>query len=177
MDTVRELSLLAALVTTGLMAGVYLAFSIAVLPGLARGDEATFVVAMRGMNAAILNPVFAVVFGGPLVLDVLALATRLPAGHREGSVEVAAALGLYVVTLVVTAVVNVPLNDRLDRIEDLAEAREVVRGRDGCAGTAFAPPLPGLVRLAGVRARLTGVLPEESCRFTRGTSLGKWWFH
>src|SRR6476469_5804254 len=112
MDTVRALSLVAALLTTGLMAGVYLAFSIAVLPGLARHDDRTFVLAMRGMNAAILNPVFAVLSGGPLGLGLGAVATRLPSGHRDDLGWVALALGLYVVTLVITGAVNVPLNDR-----------------------------------------------------------------
>ena len=55
METVRQLSLVADLVTTGLMAGVYLAFSIAVMPGLARSEDRTYVEAMRGMNVAILN--------------------------------------------------------------------------------------------------------------------------
>ena len=74
MDTVSTISLYAALVTTGLMAGVYLAFSIAVLPGIARTDDNTFVASMRGMNTAILNPVFGLVFGGPLVFGVAAIA-------------------------------------------------------------------------------------------------------
>ena len=32
------------------------------------------------MNAAILNPVFGLVFGGPLVFGIVAVATRLPDG-------------------------------------------------------------------------------------------------
>ena len=90
MDTVSTISLYAALVTTGLMAGVYLAFSIAVLPGIARADDSTFVSAMRGMNAAILNPVFGLVFGGPLVFGVVAVATRLPDGDGISSIGAAA---------------------------------------------------------------------------------------
>jgi len=57
METVSTISLYAALGTTGLMAGTYLAFSIAVLLGIARTHDNTFVTSMRGMNAAILNPV------------------------------------------------------------------------------------------------------------------------
>ena len=121
METVSTISLYAALLTTGLMAGVYLAFSIAVLPGIARGDDNTFVVAMRGMNAAILNPVFGLVFGGPLVFGAAAIATRLPDG--EGISSTAAALSLYVATLVITGVVNVPLNNRLDSTEPPEAAR------------------------------------------------------
>ena len=103
------------------MAGVYLAFSIAVLPGIARLDDNTFVTSMRGMNAAILNPVFGLVFGGPLVFGVVAIATQLPDG--EGISSTAAALSLYVATLVITGVVNVPLNNRLDSTEPPEDAR------------------------------------------------------
>jgi uncharacterized membrane protein len=129
MEAARDVSLVAALVTTGLMAGVYLAFSISVLPGLGRSDDRTFVLAMRGMNEAILNPVFGVVFGGPLVLGVVAVATRLPSGHRDGLGWAALAIGLYVVTLVITGVVNVPLNNRLDTTEPVEEARTVFERR------------------------------------------------
>ena len=121
METVSTISLYAALITTGLMAGIYLAFSIAVLPGIARTDDNTFVTSMRGMNAAILSPVFGLVFGGPLVFGVVAIATQLPDGEAISST--AAALSLYVATLVITGVVNVPLNNRLDSTEPPEDAR------------------------------------------------------
>ena len=121
MDAVTTISLYAALLTTGLMAGVYLAFSIAVLPGIARGDDETFVSAMRGMNAAILNPVFGLVFGGPLVFGIVAVATRLPDGDDISSIG--AALGLYLSTLLITGGINVPLNNRLDSTEPPQAAR------------------------------------------------------
>jgi len=120
METVHDIGLVATAVTTGLMAGVYLAFSIAVMPGLARNDDRTYVHAMRGMNGAILNGWFAIVFGGPLLLGVVTTVTSLDEDHL---VWVALALGSYVATLVITAVVNVPLNDRLDSTEPVEEAR------------------------------------------------------
>lgn len=126
MGTVADISLVLALLTTGLMAGVYLAFSISVLPGLARGDDLTFVTSMRGMNSAILNPVFGLVFAGPLLLGAVAVAVRLPDGDGIG--WSAGALTLYVLTLVITAVVNVPLNNRLDTTEPPGEARAVFEG-------------------------------------------------
>ncbi|MCW2762647.1 MAG: hypothetical protein JWR85_2848 [Marmoricola sp.] len=123
MGTVADVSLFAALLTTGLMAGLYLTFSIAVLPGIGRTDDATFVSAMRAMNSAILNPVFRIVFGGPLVLDLVAVATRLP--DESGIGWTVAALILYVVTLVITFVVNVPLNNSLDATEPVEAARSL----------------------------------------------------
>ena len=127
MDTVRTISLFAALLTTGLMAGVYLTFSIAVLPGIARNDDNTFVAAMRAMNSAILNPVFGLVFGGPLVFGIAAVVTRLP--DEEGIGWTATALVVYVVTLVITGVVNVPLNNRLDSTEPPEAARDLFEQR------------------------------------------------
>jgi uncharacterized membrane protein len=127
METIADISLVLALLTTGLMSGLYLAFSIAVLPGIARTDDATFVAAMRGMNAAILNPVFGIVFAGPVLLDLGAAATRFP--DDEGIGWTAVALALYVATLVITAVVNVPLNNRLDTTEPPEKARALFERR------------------------------------------------
>lgn len=127
METVRDLSLVAALVTTGLMAGVYAAFSIAVMPGLARTDDRTYVHAMRGTNLAILNGWFLLLFGGPLLLGSVAVLSRL--GDHEDLGWVLVALVLYVVTLVVTGVVNAPLNNRLDTTEPVEEARSLFESR------------------------------------------------
>ena len=44
----------------GLVAGLFAGFAYAVMPGLRRADDATVVQAMREVNRAILNPVFAV---------------------------------------------------------------------------------------------------------------------
>ena len=64
MNTLRLTVLLAATVTTGWMVGLYWSFSIAVMPGLARADDRTFVTGMQGINRAILNGWFALGFGG-----------------------------------------------------------------------------------------------------------------
>ena len=59
-------SLLLAVLTVGLMAGVYAAFAFAVMPGLARTADRTFVEAMQRINVAILNGWFLVCFLGGL---------------------------------------------------------------------------------------------------------------
>jgi len=103
-------ALLAGTVTTGLMAGLFAAFSYAVMPGLGRTDDATFVQAMQRINVAILNGWFGLCFGGALAFT--ALAAVLLRG-RPGFGWVLAGLLLYVAVLAVTFVVNVPLNNRL----------------------------------------------------------------
>ncbi|MET0931175.1 MAG: anthrone oxygenase family protein [Aeromicrobium sp.] len=104
-------SLLVAVTLTGLSAGLFATFSYAVMPGLRRTDDASFVQTMRAMNVAILNPVFVLVFVGAGVAAVVALASGWRSDARPWLV---AGLALYVVgAYVVTAAVNVPLNDAL----------------------------------------------------------------
>lgn len=130
MGTVRSLVLLAATVTTGLVAGLFYAYSVSVMPGLARVDDRAFVDTMQRINVAILNGWFALAFGGALVFAVAAVALHLTRPGRGVLPWVVAGLVLYVVTLVVTVALNVPLNDALaaagdpDRIADLAAVRE-----------------------------------------------------
>src|SRR4051794_9859576 len=112
-------TLLAGTVTTGLMAGLFTAFSYAVMPGLARTDDAAFVQSMQRINVAILNPVFGLCFGGALVLT--AVAALLHRG-RPGLAWIVAGLVLYVAVLAVTFAVNVPLNDRLAAASGAAAA-------------------------------------------------------
>src|SRR5918993_293274 len=104
-------TLVAGTVTAGLMAGLFAAFSYAVMPGLARTDDATFVAAMQRINGAILNPVFGLCFGGALAFTALALLLRR---GEAGAGGILAGLLLYAAVLVVTFAVNVPLNNRLD---------------------------------------------------------------
>jgi uncharacterized membrane protein len=100
-----------AVLTTGLMAGLFAAFAYAVMPGLARGSDRSYVEAMQGINVAILNGWFGICFGGALVFAVLAAV--LHRGSRALPWIVAGAV-LYLLVLVVTMAANVPLNDRLE---------------------------------------------------------------
>lgn len=124
--------LLVAVVLSGLNAGLYVAFSIAVMPGLRRTSDDSFAAAMRGINVAIINPVFLVVFLGPLLTSGAALVWAA-LGDGPPRVVVAAAVGvvLHVLTIVATAAVNVPLNDALEdgADDDAAAARQAFERR------------------------------------------------
>jgi uncharacterized membrane protein len=104
-----------SVVLTGLFAGLFFAFSIAVMPGLRRAGDRSMIDAMQGINVAILNPFFAVVFiGAPVVLLGQTL-LHWAAGHTSSAWWAGAALALLVLALVVTFAVNVPRNNALDR--------------------------------------------------------------
>lgn len=104
--------LVAATVLTGLSAGLFATFSYAVMPGLRRTNDATFVQAMRAINVAIINPVFALIFVGAAAATVAALVSGWSDGTRPWLIV---GLVLYVLgAFVVTGAVNVPRNDALE---------------------------------------------------------------
>jgi uncharacterized membrane protein len=127
MQLLRVAVLVGATVSMGLMAGLFYAFAVAVMPGLGRAGDRTFVEAMQRINVAILNGWFAAAFVGAALLT--AVAGLLHLGRPELP-WIVAAFAVYGVALVVTFTTNIPLNNALDaagepgRIPDLAAVRE-----------------------------------------------------
>lgn len=116
MNGLRVASLLAATMTTGLMAGVYGIYSNAFMPGLAKADDKTFVGAFQAVDRAILNPVFLLLgFLGAAVFTVLAGLLSL---KEKALPWIAVAFVLYLITMIVTMAVNVPMNDALKAAGD-----------------------------------------------------------
>jgi uncharacterized membrane protein len=121
--------LAAAILTTGLMAGVFGLYSHTIMPGLRHTDDRTFIGAFQSMDRAIINPWFMTAFFGALVLTGLAAALHLSGDKRSALPWIGAAFVLYLIAVVITLAVNVPLNDALKaagdpaRIGDLAAAR------------------------------------------------------
>lgn len=98
--------LLGARISAALLAGIYVAFAVAVMPALRGLDDTAFTDAMNRINVSIVNPAFLLIFfAAPALAAVIALLVRSPVGW------VAAALGAA--TLLITIAINVPLNDLL----------------------------------------------------------------
>ena len=81
-DVLREVVLIAATLTMGLMAGVFGIYGNAIMPGLRRTDDRTFVAAFQSIDRAIINPVFMVTFFGALALTALAALLHLTGDQR-----------------------------------------------------------------------------------------------
>lgn len=127
-DAVRAVTLLGATITMGLGAGVFALYAHTIMPGLHTTDDRTFVGGFQAIDRAIINPWFmASAFVGPALLAIAATLANL---GRPALPWVATALALYVITVVITIAINVPLNDGLkaagdpDRIGDLAHVRD-----------------------------------------------------
>jgi uncharacterized membrane protein len=101
-----ELVLVSARVANGLLAGVYVAFLVAVMPALHGQPDDVYVRVMNRVNVVIVNSAFLAVFLGAPLLCALNLWS-----YRSG--VMVAALGCALIALVVTAVGNIPLNNAL----------------------------------------------------------------
>ncbi|MGH8501894.1 MAG: DUF1772 domain-containing protein [Gammaproteobacteria bacterium] len=107
------LTLFAAL-GSGLIAGVFFAFSAFIMKALARLSPGEGIAAMQSINLVILNSWFMVAFFGTAAACVLALIFSLLRWQEPGAVYLFIGSVLYLVgTVLVTMVFNVPRNESL----------------------------------------------------------------
>ena len=97
----------------GLMAGVFGLYTHTIMPGLRHTDDWTFVGAFQSMDRAIINPWFMAAFFGALILTGLAAVLHLSGDKRSVLSWIGTAFVLYLIAVVITLAVNVPLNDAL----------------------------------------------------------------
>ncbi|MCE7993008.1 MAG: DUF1772 domain-containing protein [Roseivirga sp.] len=109
---------LLALLSTGLSAGLFYAWSVSVIPGTKRMADQSYLEAMQQINRAILNPGFFAIFFGALLLMLWSSYLEFKADIGPSFFFTLAALIVYLAgTVGVTAAGNVPLNEALDLIE------------------------------------------------------------
>lgn len=114
LDRWISLLLLLAALGSGLVAGVFFAFSSFVMAALGRVAPAQGMAAMQAINVTVINPLFMSVFLGTGVLSVLIMLWALGhGGEPAGSAALAGALCTLVLSIGVTMVFNVPLNNAL----------------------------------------------------------------
>ena len=111
-----------AITLNALVAGLFFAFSCAVLPGLRDVDDRTFVAVFRRINAAIQNPVFMVVFFGAPIAAVASAAVALIQGTELNATMIVVGAVLSAATFMFTSSRSVPLNTMLDRLPAKSEA-------------------------------------------------------
>lgn len=121
----RELLVGAAVVGSGLNAGLFWAYQTSVVPALRRAADTTYLEAFQHINVAIENPAFLVVFTGtPLVLVAATVATGNPFTSRPAALLAAASVASIVGVIGVTVLRNIPLNERMAAL-DLTTATDV----------------------------------------------------
>ena len=124
-NTLLIVMLWAAAVGSGLMAGVYFAFSTFIMAAFDRIPASHAVSAMNSINKVILRSLFMLLFfGSTLVSAFLVYSGITMQGHAVSGLILATGL-IYVIGMFIsTAVFNVPRNDRLAQVDpDSPEAR------------------------------------------------------
>ena len=107
----------------GLMAGLFFAFSAAVMPALRRLHPSSGLAAMQAINRAILNPVFMVVFvGTALVAAALAISTLWTWDDGGAALRLAGGLCYLIGAFGLTAAYHVPRNNAIDALDPTNEA-------------------------------------------------------
>jgi uncharacterized membrane protein len=134
-SAVRTLTLALATLTTGLIAGVFYAYSVSVILGLAAQPDAAYVATMQAINERIENPLFFLSFFGAVLFLLAALAAHLPRPRSGRFWLIALASALYVGGgFLLTVVANVPLNEELARVAADASASELASARAAYEG-------------------------------------------
>jgi uncharacterized membrane protein len=105
----------ATTIGSGLLAGVFIAFSAFVMSGLRRLPDAGGLAAMRSINVTALRPPLIIALFGVSALCFAVVLRALVTWSRPGAAWLLVGAILTVIgALGVTAAINVPLNDRLE---------------------------------------------------------------
>ncbi|MEV6263310.1 DUF1772 domain-containing protein [Streptomyces sp. NPDC051784] len=116
--------LVASALCTGLMAGLFFAYDISVMPGLAELDDRTYATAMQRFNAMIDgNALFGLVFVAALCLPVVGAVVALRGRRRAVGVPLIVAAACYLAVLAITVAVSLPLNADLEALGNPATAQ------------------------------------------------------
>jgi uncharacterized membrane protein len=109
----------AATLSMGMVAGIFLDWAINIMPALSKVDDRTFVAVMQ-QTITTMNggPIFLFTLTGAFVFTGVAALLQYRLGARAAAGWILAALGLYVVAMLITAVVHFPLNDTLEHAGD-----------------------------------------------------------
>jgi len=115
---VLTLTIIAALITTVQLAGVYglfFTFSNSVLPGLDAIEPEQAVRAMRSINIKIVNPLFMLHFLVSLIVGAATGFLLLSQSETTPAIFFFAATGAYLVVFLITGSQNIPLNNALEK--------------------------------------------------------------
>lgn len=103
-----------AVIGCALMAGLYFAFSNTIMPSLAKLEPSQGILAMQTINRVILNPLFLSLFVGSTVACVLLVIFSFGKLPALNAMLLILGATIYIFgSPIVTAIINVPLNDTL----------------------------------------------------------------
>ena len=124
-DQIHFALVFVALLGSGLIAGVFFAFSMFIMKALVRLPSAEGIAAMQSINITVLNRWFLGVFLGTAVICVLLLVWSLLLWNQKDSVYLIMGCAFYLIgSLMVTGIFNVPKNEALAKVNTSAADSE-----------------------------------------------------
>jgi uncharacterized membrane protein len=160
------LTFLAAL-GSGLLAGVFFAFSSFIMKGLARLVPSAGIAAMQSINITVINPVFMAVFVGTAIIGVVLAVVSFLMWREVGGPWLLAGSLLYVLgSFVVTLAFNVPLNDAVAAVDPASAEGAALWSRYLSSWTGW-----NHVRMVASLAALAAYIPAI-CGQLRGLASG-----
>jgi uncharacterized membrane protein len=123
MPTLLFILTLLAAIGSGMMAGLFFAFSTFIMQAFAKRPAPIGIAAMQSINQTILKPIFFLLFFGTALLGVVLAVWALLDWSGWGSAQRLAGGLLFLVGAIgITMWFNVPLNNQLDKVDpDSAE--------------------------------------------------------
>lgn len=114
MSSITLLAGIVALIGSGIVAGIFYAFSSFIMKALARVPSEEGIAAMQSINIVVINPSFLSVFMGTTVVSLVLMGLSIKGwGTPSAPWFLAGTLFYLVGTFLVTGLGNVPLNDQL----------------------------------------------------------------
>jgi uncharacterized membrane protein len=108
---------------TGMMAGVFLAFSTFIMAALARVSPPSGISAMQMININVINPIFMLVLFGTAILCLVFVYVSMRHGFSAQVIRLIIGSAFYIFGVIgITMFANVPLNDALRGINPLSAA-------------------------------------------------------
>ena len=114
MATLSSILTVTAILGTGLIAGTFFIFSVAIMAALKRLPANEGLAAMQSINVVIQNPVFLGVFMGTALISIVLAAMAFLNWTPPAYYIVAGSVAYVVGSFILTIVFNVPLNNALD---------------------------------------------------------------
>jgi uncharacterized membrane protein len=126
MDTVRLVALVLATISSGLIAGLFYGYHVAVVTALRAVDDRTYVKLNQSVNKHILNGGFFLPYLGSAVFSAVAAVLLFGGDHGSVLLPTGLAFLFNVAAILVTGGGNIPLNNAIDRstLDQAATARE-----------------------------------------------------
>ncbi|EFU39264.1 hypothetical protein PVOR_25848 [Paenibacillus vortex V453] len=106
-----------SVVGSGLIAGLFFAFSSFMMTALSRIPNEQGINAMQSINVSILNPTFSTLFMGTALTSIALAIVSIIHWGEPGSLHLLGASLLYLAGFIVTIAFNVPLNDALAAVD------------------------------------------------------------